>query len=111
MQNRRLLEGMREVRITLECFHTGRGDEKLYVPVVRVRRRRKTKGKTKRAWRVYRFLQISTAVLMAAAVYMFLAPLAYMERGYMAYGGEYFAAAAAGIAVYGIWKGVFNREA
>ena len=110
MYKRRTLGDLPEVRIALERISTGRGDETLYMPVVRVRRRRKNKRETERTGRVYGFLQVILSVFMSAAIYMFLAPLAYIERGYMAYGGECFAAAAAGIITYEILKGTLRNE-
>lgn len=109
MHKRRTLGDLPEVRIALECIVTGREDEALYMPVVRVRRRRKNKRKTERTGRIYGFLQVTLSVLMSVAVYTFLAPLAYIERGYTAYGGECIVAAVAGIAVFELLKGVIRK--
>ncbi|CUP47599.1 hypothetical protein [Hungatella hathewayi] len=109
MHKRRTLGGLPEVRIALECIVTGREDETLYMPVVCVRRRRKSKRKAERTGRVYGFLRVTLSVLMSTAVYTFLAPLAYLERGYVAYGGECIVAIMAGIAVFELLKGVIRR--
>ena len=109
MHKRRTLGSLPEVRIALECIVTGREDETLYMPVVRVRRRRQSKRKTERTGRIYGFLRVTLSVLMSVAVYAILAPLAYMERGYEAYGGECIVAFIAGIAVFEMFKGVIRR--
>lgn len=109
MHKRRTLGYLPEVRFALECIVTGREDETLYMPVVRVRRRRQSKRETERTGRIYGFLRITLSVLMSLAVYMFLAPLAYLERGYMAYGGECIIAVIAGISVFELLKGVIRK--
>lgn len=109
MHKRRTLGGLPEVRIALERIVTGREDETLYMPVVRVRRRRQSKRRTERTGWIYGFLRVTLSVLMSVATYMFLAPLACLERGYMAYGGECIIAAIAGIAVFEFLKGVIRR--
>lgn len=109
MHKRRTLGSLPEVRIALECIVTGREDETLYMPVVRIRRRRQSKRNVERTGRIYGFLRITLSVLMSVATYMFLAPLAYLERGYVAYGGECIVAVIAGIAVFELLKGVIRK--
>ena len=50
-------------------------------------------------------IRLASAVWVTAATYMWLAPLAYLERGYAAYGGECLAAVLAGVSVF-----YFGRE-
>lgn len=49
-------------------------------------------------------IRLAASVWVTAATYMWLAPLAFMERGYQAYGGECLAAAMAGMATYYILR-------
>lgn len=49
-------------------------------------------------------IRLAASVWVTAATYMWLAPLAFMERGYQAYGGECLAAAMAGMASYFILR-------
>ena len=45
-------------------------------------------------------IRLSSAMWMTIATYMWLAPLAYLERGYMAYGGECLVAVLVGMVTY-----------
>lgn len=105
---KRPLGDLPKVRISMECITTGRGaEERLYMPVVHVRRRRKQE-KTQTAGRFYGLIHIILSIMMVAAIYLILSPYAYIERGYQAYGGECIAALAAGLITYQVLRTKFN---
>lgn len=88
-----------EMRIIVEHIHVFKDTEnRVYMPVLPERTERaekKTKDKTYRLLRIICTLVFS--VCMAISVYLLLAPAAYEQRGYMAYGGECLVAVAAGL--------------
>ena len=45
-------------------------------------------------------IKLAATAWVMISVYMWLAPLAYLERGYVAYGGECLAAVLAGVSVF-----------
>lgn len=59
-------------------------------------------GKAKKAGQAV--IRLVASVWVTAATYMWLAPLAYMERGHQAYGGECLAALMTGMVTYYILR-------
>lgn len=88
-----------EMRIVVEHIYVFKDtEERIYLPVLpECAERAKKNAKDK----IYRFLWLICVLLislcMMGVAYLLLAPGAYAERGYMAYGGECLEAMAAGL--------------
>lgn len=96
-----------EMRIIVEHIHVFKDTEnRIYMPVLPERAgwaKKETKDMACRLLKIMCTLVLS--LIMMFAVYVLLAPEAYAERGYIAYGGECLVAAAAGIFTLLILKG------
>ena len=96
-----------EMRIVVEHIHVFKDtEERIYMSVLP---KRTGRAKENAENKTYRFLWIICTLLlsvgMMAAVYLLLAPVAYAERGYIAYGGECVVAVAAGLLTLLVLKG------
>lgn len=111
--NATTIRNVRPVRNEMERQHTGQNPkERIYVSAMQRRRkaRRARKAKAAAAVAILWLAEVLIAALAGALAAMVLIPLAKIERGYIAFGGEWLIILAITMAAYHYThKAVFER--